>query len=156
MEILAKEIFNVFLHGSKTGSFFFPVWVTFACSAVFSFCIVTKASGCLIKYQSNYPSCFIDKIIKQVQQSQQVPSNNTNEKENDKKKINQLLLPYQGDKGCHIIKPMNKYVNKLLQNNTNIEVTFKITRLTSRFNVKDKIDFERNHDLIYHLSYGMS
>ena len=122
----------------------------------FFFCIVTKASDCIIKYQSNYPSCVINKIIKQVQQSQQVPSNNANEKENDNKKINQLLLLYQGDKGCHIIKPMNKYVNKLLQNNTNIEVTFKITRLTSRFNVKDKIDFERNHDLIYHLSYGMS
>ena len=45
---------------------------------------------------------------------------------------------------------MNKCVNKLLPNNTKIEVTFKITKLSSCFNAKDKIDFEHNHDLIYH------
>ena len=61
-----------------------------------------------------------------------------------------MLLPYQGDKGCNIIKSMNKCVNKLLPNNTKIEVAFKSTKLSSCFNVKDKIDFEHNHDLIYH------
>ena len=44
---------------------------------------------------------------------------------------------------------MKKHVNKLLPNNTKIEVMFKSTKLRSCFNVKDKIDFERNHDLIY-------
>ena len=45
---------------------------------------------------------------------------------------------------------MNKRVNKLLPNNTKIEVTFKSTELSSCVNVKDKIDFEHNHDLICH------
>ena len=45
---------------------------------------------------------------------------------------------------------MNKCVNKLLPNNTKIEVVFKSTKLNSCFNVKNKIDFEHNHDLIYH------
>ena len=45
---------------------------------------------------------------------------------------------------------MNKCVNKLLPNNTKIEVAFKSTKLSSFFNVKDKINFEHNHDLIYH------
>ena len=45
---------------------------------------------------------------------------------------------------------MNKCVKKLLPNNTKIEVAFKSTKLSSCFNVKDKIDFEHNHDLIYH------
>ena len=45
---------------------------------------------------------------------------------------------------------MNKCVNKLLPNNTKIEVMFKSTKLSNCFNVKDKIDFEHNHDLIYH------
>ena len=58
-------------------------------------------------------------------------------------------MPYQGDKGCNIIKSMNKCVNKLLPNNTKIEMAFKSTKLSSCFNVKDKIDFEHNHDLIY-------
>ena len=41
---------------------------------------------------------------------------------------------------------MNKCVNKLLPNNTKIEVAFKSTKLSSCF----KTDFEHNHDLIYH------
>ena len=45
---------------------------------------------------------------------------------------------------------MNKRVNKLLPSNTKIEVTLKSTKLSSCFNVKDKIDFEYNHDLIHY------
>ena len=45
---------------------------------------------------------------------------------------------------------MNKCVNKLLPNNTKIGLTFKSTKMSSCFNVKNKIDFEHNHDLIYH------
>ena len=45
---------------------------------------------------------------------------------------------------------MNKCFNKSLPNNTKIEVAFKSTKLSSRFNVKGKIDFEHNYDLIYH------
>ena len=41
-------------------------------------------------------------------------------------------------------------LNKLLSNNTKIEIAFKSTKLSSCFNVKDKIDSEYNHDLIYH------
>ena len=64
-----------------------------------------------------------------------------------------MLLPCQGDKSCNITKSMNKCVNKLLPNNTKIQVAFKSTKLSSCFNVKDKIDFEHNHDLIYHAKY---
>ena len=46
---------------------------------------------------------------------------------------------------------MNKYVSKLLPNNTKVEVVYKSTKLSSCFNVKDKIDFEQNHDLVYHV-----
>ena len=41
-------------------------------------------------------------------------------------------------------------VKKLLPSNTKTEVALKSTTLSSCFNVKDKIDFENNHDLIYH------
>ena len=74
------------------------------------------------KHQTSYPSWVIDKVFKQVQQAQQVLSNVANKKGNDSKKLHRFLLPYQGDKGCNIIKSINKYVNKLLLNNTKIEV----------------------------------
>ena len=104
----------------------------------------------VFEHQNKYPSWVIDKVIKQVQQAQKVPTNTANENENDKK-IHRLLLPYQGDAGCNIIKSINKCINKLLPNNTKIEVMFKNTKLSSCFNIKDKIDFEHNHDLIYHM-----
>ena len=50
----------------------------------------------------------------------------------------------------NIMKSMNKCVKKLLPNNTKIDVAFKSTKLSTFVNVKDKIDFEHNHDLIYH------
>ena len=104
----------------------------------------------VFKQQNSYSSWDIDKVIKQVQQAQKVPTNTANENENDNKKIHRLLLPYQRDESCNIIKSINKCINKLLPNNTKIEVTFKSTKLSSCFNVKDKIGFEHNHDLIYH------
>ena len=61
------------------------------------------------------------------------------------------MLPYQGNEGCNIIKSINKHVNKLHSNNTKIEVMFKSSKLSSCFNVKNKIEFEHNHDLIYHI-----
>ena len=42
---------------------------------------------------------------------------------------------------------MNKYVNKVLPNNTKIKAVLKSNKLTSCFNIKDKLDFEHNHDL---------
>ena len=61
-----------------------------------------------------------------------------------------MLFPYQGDESCNVVNSMNNYVTKLLQNNSKIEVTFRSSKLSSGFNLKDKIDLEHNHDLIYH------
>ena len=43
-----------------------------------------------------------------------------------------------------------KLLTNYFQINTKIETTFKCTKLSSFFNVKDKINIEHNHDLIYH------
>ena len=63
------------------------------------------------------------------------------------------MLPYQEDEGYNIIKSMNKRVNKLIPKSNKIEVTFKSTKLSSCVNVKDKIHFEHNHNLIYHTKH---
>ena len=74
-------------------------------------------------------------------------------KKGNSKNIHQLSLPYQWHKCWNIIKSMNKCANKLLPNNTKTEVAFKRTKLSSCFNAKDKINFEQNHDLIYHAKW---
>ena len=48
--------------------------------------------NCSCLHCLSYPSWVIDKVFKQVQQAQQVPSNTANEKENDNKNIRRLLL----------------------------------------------------------------
>ena len=64
----------------------------------------------VFKHQNNYPSWVIDKVFKQVQQAQQVPSNTTNEKESDNKNIHRLLLPYQGDKNWLQYNKINEQI----------------------------------------------
>ena len=91
----------------------------------------------------------IDTVIKQLQQAQQISSNTTNEKENDNKKIHWLLLPYQRDEDCNIIKSMNKCVNKLLPNNNKIEITLKSTKALNWAAVS--MSKTNKHDLIYHM-----
>ena len=98
----------------------------------------------VFKHQNNYLSLVIYITIEQ--EAEKIPTNTANENENGNMKIHHILLSYQGDEGCYIIKSMNKCINKLHSNNTKIEVTFKSAKLSSCFNFKDKIDFEHNHD----------
>ena len=69
----------------------------------------------VFNHQNNYPSWVIDKVFKQVQQAQQVPSNTANEQESQNKNIHRLLLPYQGDKGCNIIKQLTNVLTNYFQ-----------------------------------------
>ena len=87
----------------------------------------------VFKHQNSYPSWVIVKF-----------SNKFN-------KLSKFHLTWSmKKKTIKYIKSMNKCVNKLLPNNTKTDIAFKSTKLSSCFNVKDKIDFEHNHDLIYH------
>ena len=108
----------------------------------------------VFKHQNSYPSWVIDKVFKQVQQAQQVPSNTVNEKENDNQKIHRLLLPYRGDKGCNIKKSMNKCVNRLLPNNTKIEVAFKSANLSSCFKLSSCLWHAPVIQLLWRLNFG--
>ena len=64
------------------------------------------------------------------------------EDENTNIKNHLLVLPYQGQKGIHIVNSMKRYVNKLLPEN------FK-EQTSSCFKTKDRTKFEHQHDIIY-------
>ena len=60
-----------------------------------------------------------------------------------------LLLPYQGEKGIHIVNSMKRYVNKILPENVKVQTAFTGKRLSSYFKTKDRTKFEHQHDILY-------
>ena len=71
------------------------------------------------------------------------------EDENTSIKNHILVLPYQGEKGIHIINSMKRYVNKTLPKNVKVQIAFTGKRLSSCFKTKDRAKFEHQHDMLY-------
>ena len=69
--------------------------------------------------------------------------------ENTSIKNHILVLPYQGEKGIHIVNSMKRYVNKILPKNVKVQTAFTGKRLSSCFKTKDRTKFEHQHDIIY-------
>ena len=72
-------------------------------------------------------------------------------KENIQLKIKgMLVLPYQGKKGVFIIKSIKKRFRNLLPQCIVPMVNFTCSKLSSKFQVKDRTIFSHNHDIIHH------
>ena len=59
-----------------------------------------------------------------------------------------LLLPYQGEKGIHIVNSMKRYVNKILPENVKVQTAFTGKRLSSYSKTKDRTKYEHQRDII--------
>ena len=60
-----------------------------------------------------------------------------------------LVIPYKGERGQRIIKPINKAIKKILPQNHVIRNVFKCKNLGSYFNIKDSTILEHQYDLTY-------
>ena len=60
-----------------------------------------------------------------------------------------LILPYAGEKGCSIVKSLEKQLKRSLPNNVKPNIVCTGTKLSSNFNVKDPVPFNEKHDIIY-------
>ena len=68
----------------------------------------------------------------------------------DKKR--RLVLQYKGDKKTHILRSMKKYARNLLPKKPTLQITYTGKKISSQFNIKDKTNFEHQHDLIYYVN----
>ena len=59
------------------------------------------------------------------------------EDENTSIKNHILVLPYQGEKGIHIVNSIKSYVNKILPKNVKVQTAFTGKRLSSCFKTKE-------------------
>ena len=64
-------------------------------------------------------------------------------------KKHMLLLPYQGDKGIGLTKPLKRTLNKHPPHNVKTQVRFTGQNFSTQFNVKDRTKFEYRHDVVY-------
>ena len=66
------------------------------------------------------------------------------EKHDDKKHF--LMILYQ-KKGEQVIKSVRKTVKKLLPSKIKLQASITRNKHSSRFNIKDKVDFKHKHDV---------
>ena len=60
-----------------------------------------------------------------------------------------LILPYKVGQGQKIIKSLNKYVKRLLQQNHTAQHVYVSRKLGSAFDIKVQTKLEHKHDLTY-------
>ena len=99
---------------------------------------------------NNYPHWVITKVFKEIKEM--TPSEKeiqVKEDENTSIKNHILVLPYQGEKGIHIVNSMKRHVNKILPEHVKVQTAFAGKRQSSCFKTKDRTKFEHWHDIIY-------
>ena len=65
-------------------------------------------------------------------------------------KLHSLILAYAGAKGKNVIKSMNNNIQRILPNNVKTRITYTDRRLGTKFQIKDLIKNQHEHDLIYY------
>ena len=60
----------------------------------------------------------------------------------------QLVLPYAGKRGNNIIWKMRRQLNKHLNDDVKVMITYQGIKLSSRFQVKDQTKFEHRNDVV--------
>ena len=75
------------------------------------------------------------------------------EKNNIRKPM--MILPYAGEKGCTLIKPLKKNLQSVLPVNIQTRTVYTETKLSSQLrNIKNPTLFEEQHDIVYHSFYS--
>ena len=112
---------------------------------------------------NDYPPKLVEEIIKnerRYQQDQLCQATSTDEASSDEQSSDEekpvtmtLNLPYAGDKGEKLVSKVQKYiantVNKT-KKKVSVNAVYTATRIGSKFNIKDKIHFEHQHNVVYH------
>ena len=106
----------------------------------------------VFRKQKDYPVWVISKVFKEFQNKQhETASTATDSKERNKNVKNDLLiLPYKGLDVMHIISSMRTQINRALPDNVKLTVSSIGKKRNTCFNVKDKMVFNSEHDIVYY------
>ena len=98
---------------------------------------------------NDYPLKVVNHIIDQeLSQSLEVEAVET--KNHDTKQNLQLLVPYSGKQGHQLLSKMKKQLKRTLPDDIKTIISYKSTKLSTKFPVKDKTDFQHKHNVVYY------
>ena len=62
----------------------------------------------------------------------------------------QLMVPYSGNQGHKLLSKIKKQLRKTLPEDVNTMINNKSAKLSTKFPVKDKTDFQHKNNVVYH------
>ena len=104
---------------------------------------------------NGFPMWVIKQIMKEMKEKQQKVGNNNNignselTNNTNEIKVHQLCLPYKGDVGSKLLSKTKNVIRKVMQNEHKTRIIFTSTKLSSKFNIKDKTNIKHQHDIVY-------
>ena len=71
-------------------------------------------------------------------------------KNQDKEEKIQVLVPYSWKQGHQLLSKTKKQLKRTLLDDIKTIISYKSTKLSTKFPVKDKTDFQHKHNFIFH------
>ena len=60
------------------------------------------------------------------------------------------MIPYSGNKGHKLVSKMKKQLKKTLPEDVNTMISYKSTKLLTKFPLKNKTNFQHKNNIVYH------
>ena len=106
--------------------------------------------------RNNYPRWLVKQMMKKVldeQTNRNVPNvtiNLPNEDSHRSIKTPLISLPYKGKQGENVIRSLRNTLDKILPQDVEPKFIYTGTKLSTKFQIKDKTKDEHKHDLVYY------
>jgi len=105
--------------------------------------------------KNGYPKWIVDNVMHDILEKERASNTNQNDSnqlrmdEDDNVMKHNLIIPYKGKYGEHIIHGLRKTLEKNLPSKHLGKIIYTGTKLSSNFNVKDSTNAIHKHDLVY-------
>ena len=98
---------------------------------------------------NDFPLKVLNNIIDQ-ELSQLVQQETTKPQNKETQQTLQLMVTYSGNQGHNLLSKMKKQLKKTLPEDVNTMISYKSTKLSTKFPVKDETDFQHKNNVVYH------
>ena len=98
---------------------------------------------------NDFPLKVVNNIIDQ-ELLQLVQQETTKPENKETQQTLQLMVPYSGNQGHKLLSRMKKQLKKTRPEDVNTMISYRSTKLSTKFPVKDKTDYQYKNNVVYH------